>query len=239
MALDMATGKIVWSVQDTEDDAWLSGCGAGGSDNPSGISENCPKPIGPDYDFGSSMILKTLPDGHRVLIAAQKSGMVWAHDPDQMGKLLWKAQLVDKLALGMITFGGAADDQNAYFGLRSGGIAAVSLKTGQKKWFTPLPGQVANGPYAGQTAAITAIPGVVFSGGWDGVLRALSSDTGKEIWQVNTAQEYKTVNGVKANGGSMASAGPTIVNGTLFVGSGYLFGAAGKPGNVLLAFSPQ
>jgi polyvinyl alcohol dehydrogenase (cytochrome) len=239
MALDMATGKIVWSVQDTENDAWLSGCGAGGSNNPAGISENCPEPIGPDFDFGSSMILRTFPDGHRILIAAQKSGMVWAHDPDKMGKLLWKTQLVDKLALGMITFGGAADEQNAYFGLRSGGIAAVSLKTGDRKWFAPLPGQRAGGPYEGQTAALTAIPGVVFSGGWDGILRAFAADNGREIWEINTTREFKTVNGVKANGGSMASAGPTVVNGMLFVGSGYLFGDGGNRGNVLLAFTPQ
>lgn len=238
MALDMSTGKVLWSVQDTENDSWLSGCGGGGTNNPDGISENCPEPLGPDFDFGSSMILRTLPDGHRVLVAAQKSGMVWGHDPDQNGKLLWKVQLVDKLALGMITFGGAADDQNAYFGLRSGGIAAVSLKTGEKKWFTPLPGQKPGGPFQGQTAALTVIPGVVFSGAWDGTLRALSTENGKVIWEVNTAHEFKTVNGVKANGGTMASAGPTIVGGTLFVGSGYQFGT-GIPGNVLLAFTPQ
>ena len=184
------------------------------------------------------MILRTLPDGHRVLVAAQKSGMVWAHDPDQNGKVLWKVQLVDKLALGMITFGGAADDQNAYFGLRSGGIAAVSLKTGEKKWFTPLPGQRPGGPFEGQTAALTVIPGVVFSGGWDGILRALSTEDGHQIWEVNTAHEFKTVNEVKANGGTMASAGPTIVGGMLYVGSGYQFGT-GIPGNVLLAFSAQ
>jgi polyvinyl alcohol dehydrogenase (cytochrome) len=238
MALDMDTGKVLWSVQDTEDDAWLSGCGGGGTNNPDGISENCPKPLGPDFDFGSSMILRTLPDGQRVLVAGQKSGMVWAHDPDQGGKLLWKAQLVDKLALGMITFGGAADDLNAYFGLRSGGVAAVSLKTGERKWFTPLPGQRPGGPFQGQTAAPTVIPGVVFSGGWDGVLHALSAEDGHEIWEVNTAHSYETVNGVKANGGSMAAPGPMIVNGWLFVGSGYLFGG-GTPGNVLLAFSAQ
>jgi polyvinyl alcohol dehydrogenase (cytochrome) len=238
MALDMDTGKALWSVQDTEDDAWLSGCGGGGTNNPDGISDNCPKPLGPDFDFGSSMILRTLPDGHRVLVAGQKSGMAWAHDPDQEGKLLWKIQLVDKLALGMITFGGAADDQNAYFGLRSGGVAAVSLKTGEKKWFTPLPGQRPGEPFQGQTAALTVIPGVVFSGGWDGVLRAFSAEDGHNIWEVNTAHDYKTVNGVKANGGSMAAPGPTIVGGRLFVGSGYLFGG-GTPGNVLLAFSVQ
>lgn len=238
MALDMSTGKVLWSVQDTENDSWLSGCGNGGVNNPDGVSENCPDPLGPDFDFGSSMILKTLPDGHRVLIAAQKSGMVWAHDPDQQGKLLWKVQLVDKLALGMITFGGAADDQNAYFGLRSGGIAAVDLKTGEKKWFTPLPGQKSAGRWEGETAALTVIPGVVFSGGWDGILRALSTTDGKQIWEFNTHRDFQTANGVKANGGTMASAGPTIVGGMLYVGSGYQFGT-GYPGNVLLAFSPQ
>jgi polyvinyl alcohol dehydrogenase (cytochrome) len=238
MALDMSTGKVLWSVSDTENDAWLSGCGNGGTNNPDGISENCPKPLGPDFDFGSSMILRTLPDGHRVLVAGQKSGMVWGHDPDQNGKLLWKVQLVDKLALGMITFGGAADDQNAYFGLRSGGIAAVSLKSGEKKWFTPLPGQKPGGPWQGQTAALTVIPGVVFSGGWDGILRALSTEDGHQIWEINTAHDFQTVNGVKANGGTMASAGPTIVGGTLYVGSGYQFGT-GTPGNVLLALTPQ
>ena len=238
MALDIDTGRVLWSVQDTEEDAWLSGCGGGGANNPDGISDNCPKPLGPDFDFGSSMILRTLPDGHRVLIAGQKSGMVWAHDPDQKGKVLWKTQLVDKLALGMITFGGAADDQNAYFGLRSGGVAALSLKTGEKKWFTPLPGQRPGGPFQGQTAALTVIPGVVFSGGWDGILRAFLAEDGHEIWEITTAHDYTTVNGAKANGGSMAAPGPTIVGGVLFVGSGYLFGG-GTPGNVLLAFSAQ
>jgi polyvinyl alcohol dehydrogenase (cytochrome) len=239
MALNMDTGKVLWSVQDTEDDAWLSGCGGGGTNNPDGLSENCPKPLGPDFDFGSSMILRTLPDGHRVLVAGQKSGMVWGHDPDQDGKVLWKTQLVDKLALGMITFGGAADDQNAYFGLRSGGVAAVSLKTGAKEWFTPLPGQRPGGAAEGQTAALTAIPGVVFSGGWDGILHALSTENGHEIWEVNTAHEYETVNRVKANGGSMAAPGPTIVGGRLFVGSGYMFGGGSTAGNVILMFSAQ
>jgi polyvinyl alcohol dehydrogenase (cytochrome) len=238
VALDMKTGKILWSVQDTANDAWLVGCGTGTTPNPAGPSENCPKELGPDYDFGSSPILRTLPDGHRLLIAGQKSGMVWAHDPDRKGALVWKAQLVDKLALGMITFGGAADEQNAYFGLRSGGIAAVQLKTGERKWFTPLEGQKPGGQPAGQTAALTAIPGVVFSGGWDGILRALSTDDGRLLWEYKTAQEFKTVNGVAAKGGSMGAPGPTVAGGMLFVGSGYVFGA-GVPGNVLLAFSVQ
>ncbi len=229
MALDMATGKIMWTRQDTPNDAWIVGCGSQNS------SENCPKDLGPDYDFGASPILRTLPDGHRVLIAGQKSGMVWGHDPDQEGTVLWKTQIVQKLALGMITFGGAADEQNAYFGLRNGGIAAVQYSTGEKKWFTPIEGPKAPGP-RGENAAITAIPGVVFSDGWDGMVRAFASDDGHLVWEYNTIQDYHTVNGVAARGGSMGAPGPTVADGMLFVGSGYVF-SAGTPGNVLLAFT--
>jgi polyvinyl alcohol dehydrogenase (cytochrome) len=233
MALDLKTGKIMWSVQDTENDAWLSGCGGEIK------SENClsPAEIGPDYDFGASPILKTLPNGHRILVAGQKSGMVWGHDPDRDGMVVWKAQLVQKLALGMITFGGAADDQNAYFGLRTGGVAAVQMDTGAQKWFTAVPPPPGPGP-KGENAAITAIPGAIFSGGWDGMLRAFSTADGHLLWEYNMVRSYETVNHVPAKGGSMAAPGPTVAGGMLFVGSGYLFGA-GTPGNALLVFSAQ
>jgi polyvinyl alcohol dehydrogenase (cytochrome) len=233
MALDMKTGKIMWSIQDTENDAWISGCGGEIK------SENClsPSEIGPDYDFGASPILRTLPNGHRILVAGQKSGMVWGHDPDREGTVVWKAQLVKKLALGMITFGGAADDQNAYFGLRTGGVAAVRMDTGEQKWFTPIPPPPGPGP-KGETAAITAIPGAIFSGGWDGMLRAFSTADGHQLWEYNMVRDYDTVNHVPAKGGSMAAPGPTVAGGMLFVGSGYVFGA-GTPGNALLVFSAQ
>lgn len=233
MALDLKTGKVIWSVQDTEEDAWLSGCGGEIK------SDNClpPSEIGPDFDFGASPILKTLPNGHRILVAGQKSGMVWGHDPDRDGTVAWKAQLVKRLALGMITFGGASDDQNAYFGLRSGGVAAVKLDTGEQKWFAPIPPPPGPGP-KGENAAITAIPGAIFSGGWDGMLRAFSTEDGKLIWEYNMIRDFETVDHVPARGGSMAAAGPTVAGGMLFVGSGYVF-TTGIPGNALLVFSAQ
>ena len=161
--------------------------------------------------------------------------MVWAHDVDKKGAVVWKAQLVDKLALGMITFGGAADGQRAYFGLRTGGVASVELATGEKKWFTPEDDSHSSIPLRGQTAAVSAIPGVVFSGGWDGMLRAYATDDGRQLWQYDTGHEFITVNSVPAKGGSMGAAGPVAAGGMLFAGSGYVFGA-GTPGNVLLAF---
>ena len=81
-----------------------------------------------------------------------------------------------------------------------------------------------------------AIPGVVFSGGWDGMLRAYSTEDGRQLWEYDTAHEFTTVNSVAAKGGSMGAPGPVVAGGMLFAGSGYVFGA-GTPGNVLLAFS--
>ncbi|HEY7337094.1 MAG TPA: PQQ-binding-like beta-propeller repeat protein [Bryobacteraceae bacterium] len=233
LAIDLPTGKIVWSVQDTENDAWLVGC------NGAKPPENCPKSLGPDHDFGSSPILKTLPDGRTLLIAGQKSGNVWAHDPDQKGAVVWRAALVNNTTEfgGKIVWGGAADDRNAYFGLGPGGIGAVQLRDGERKWFTPLQPAPPVAAHPGQDGALSAIPGLVFSGGFDGVLRALAADTGRVVWEYNTARDFEAVNGVTAKGGSLSVAGPTIARGMLFAGSGYVGVRNGMPGNVLLAFS--
>ncbi len=133
--------------------------------------------------------------------------------------------------------------QNVYYSLQTGGVAALRLSDGTRAWFTKLdPVAPAGGGRArrGTVAAVTVIPGVVFAGGWDGVLHALSAADGHELWQTNTAQEFKTVNGVAGKGGSLGAPGPVIVGGTLYVGSGYIALAGnGMPGNVFLAFSPE
>jgi polyvinyl alcohol dehydrogenase (cytochrome) len=70
----------------------------------------------------------------------------------------------------------------------------------------------------------------------DGHLRAYATSDGRILWDVDTARDYQTVNGVKANGGAIDGPGPVVVNGALYVNSGYGF-VGGTPGNVLLAFS--
>ncbi|HLH41674.1 MAG TPA: PQQ-binding-like beta-propeller repeat protein [Bryobacteraceae bacterium] len=233
VALNLDDGKILWSAQDTENDAWLAGC------NGARASENCPKALGPDHDFGSSPILKTLGGGRTILIAGQKSGNVWAHDPDRKGAVIWRTALVNNTAEfgGKIVWGGAADDQNAYFGLGPGGIAAVQLRDGERKWFTALAPAPAVASHPGQDGALSAIPGVVFSGGFDGVLRALAADTGRVLWEYDTVRDFPTVNGAPARGGSLSVAGPTVAGGMVFAGSGYVGVRNGMPGNALLAFS--
>ncbi len=231
MALDMDNGKMLWYVQDTPGDAWVVDCIEG-----RGTKQNCPENAGPDYDFGASPILRTLPDGKTVLIAGQKSGNVWAHDVDRKGAVVWKTSLFTQAPgpTGQISFGGSADDRASYFGLNSGGVASLLLTNGERRWFTAM--DPAQGRQRGQDAAVTVIPGVVFSGGWDGMLRALSSTDGKILWQFDMLRNFDTMNKVTANGGSMGAAGPTVAGGMVFVGSGYPGVQSGRNGNVLLAF---
>ena len=236
MALDLKTGKELWHYQIQENDAFMGGCGGGANK-----SDNCPVNPGPDLDIGNSPILKTLPDGKRILLTAAKDGRVFALDPDKKGALLWMTNAAPPpppgatgfARLGGIVWGGAADNNNVYYGLSSGGMSALKLTTGEKIWYTPLakPGTRVN-----NAAAVSAIPGVAFVAGSDGVLHALSTTDGKIIWEYNTARDFDTVNKVPAKGGAINSIGPTIVNGMLFIGSGYAV-SGNNFGNVLLAFS--
>ena len=228
MAVDIDTGKLLWSFQATANDVFMGGCT--GTER----SDACPTPMGPDMDIGNSPILVTLPDGKRSLLAGTKSADVFALDPDNKGALLYRVNaaggpinVTARAARGSIVWGGAADGQQVYYGAGGAGLVALKPATGDVAWSFRS---------AGLGAAPTAIPGVVFQGAGDGRLVAVSSAAGTLLWQFNTAQEFKTVNNVMAHGGAIASSGAVIVDGMLFVGSGYAINSGATAGNVLLAF---
>ena len=239
IAFDLNSGRKLWSRQLTARDLWNSGCVAPQRDN-------CPGQRGDDFDFGAPPVLKSLSGGHDVLLLAQKSGMVYALDPGHRGKLLWRSHLGHGGPLGGIQWGGAADNRNAYFPLSDyddanplagGGLFALDLRTGKKVWYAapPKPACAAQfGCSAAQMAPPTAIPGIVFAGSLDGHLRAYDSRDGTVLWDFDTNQEFPTTNGVRAHGGSLNGAGPTVVSGMVYVNTGYTNAMAG---NVLLAFS--
>lgn len=221
IALDLSTGAVRWTHQVYANDAFLVGCGAVNS-------ENCPKKLGPDRDIPASPILVTHADGTRSLIVAARPNEVLAFDPDNGGKLRWRVQVPRNGNGRGLIWGGTTDGENAYFGLSSGGMVAVSLRDGTERWYSPI----APGSHG---AVASSIEGAVLIGGLDGVIRALSTKDGSVIWQYATDREFETVNGVKARGGSITAAGAVITDGKVFATSGYSV-IFGKPGNVLLAF---
>jgi polyvinyl alcohol dehydrogenase (cytochrome) len=92
--------------------------------------------------------------------------------------------------------------------------------------------------HRGLSAAVGVVPGVVFAPRLDGTLRAFSTFDGRQLWQYDTTQKATTVNGVPGKGGSIGSAGAAVVNGMVYVTSGYVGFLNGQPGNLLLAFGP-
>ena len=234
MAFDLQTGKVLWTQQALADDAWIPACAPGAA-----LAGNCPEDLGPDYDFGASPILKSLPGGRRLLITVAKSGIAWAMDPDKEGAVVWKTPEPARAAgpEGEMVWGAAADDRHLYVGLTSGGVAAYRLTSGAIAWTTPIP-PADPSRRSGHSGAVTVTPGMVYSGGWDGVLRALEADSGRVVWQYDTMRDFDTVNKMPARGGSMGAPGATVAGGMVFVGSGYIGVRNGTPGNVLLAFGP-
>ena len=239
VALDLKTGEILWHFQAQADDAFMGGCS--GPEK----TDNCPDPNGPDQDIGNSPILRKLANGKSVVVFGMKNGTVTALDPDNKGAVVWTTHVVDipkgqehtfAALLNGVVWGGAADDKNVYYGLQSGGMVALKLATGDVVWRAAFPKPA--GARVINSAAATMMPGVVFLAGSDGALHALSTADGRVLWEYDTAQKFDTVNKVEARGGAIASIGPSIVNGMLFIGSGYAV-TGSNFGNVLLAFSVQ
>jgi polyvinyl alcohol dehydrogenase (cytochrome) len=198
--------------------------------------------------------------GREVLVAGQKSGVVYGLDPSSRGKLLWQTRVGIGSSSGGVQWGMASDGKNVYAAtadavrtagdqgslqignatfdpVKGGGLTALDVLTGRKTWFAPSTPckPVREGCSPAQPGALTVIPGAVFSGSMDGHLRAFSTVDGRLIWDYDTQRSYQTANGVAAQGGSLDGAGAVVVDGMLYINSGYPR-LGGAPGNVLLAF---
>ena len=258
LALNAKTGKLAWSRQLTSGDSFTNACLIPG--NP-----NCPPPAGPDFDFGEPPILVSLSNGRQTLVIGQKSGVVYALDPDRNGQVQWQTRLGKGGPLGGVMWGSASDDRRMYVALsdigfkgavpdknsangyrvlpdphQGGGLFALDLNTGEKVWSAPPADVCGNREDCSpaQSQAVSMIPGVVFSGSLDGHIRAYSTADGRILWDFDTVREYAAANGRPAHGGSLDGPGPVVAGGMLFVSSGY-GKSGGMPGNALLAFSVE
>ena len=244
IAIELATGAVRWVRQTIAGDAWNAACLKAGS------LANCPKEDGPDFDFGAPPILARLLNGKDIVLAGQKSGMIFGLDPDADGKILWQARagmggFNGGVHWGMATAGptlfvGIADTpgNKGAVGPRRNGLHAFRSETGEPLWSILEKPTCATGGFQCDTALsapVTLTDGIVFAGAHNGLLRAYSSRTGRLLWSTDTRRKFATVNGVAAMGGSIDSAGPVVAGGRLIVNSGYdKFGEI--PGNVLLVF---
>jgi polyvinyl alcohol dehydrogenase (cytochrome) len=243
IALDLATGRVKWRNQVTENDSFLMGCYRPGT-------PNCPSHMGPDHDFGASPILFKQRDGKDIILAGQKSGAVFGIDPD-LGTTLWRSKVGAGSAMGGIEWGMAADGERLYVAVADmfapptkgkPGLFALDPATGAELWYTAapkIPCSFSGRCFNAQSAAPTVIPGVVLSTTTDGHLRAYDALDGKILLDFDTAgQKYQTINGVKdQGGGTLDVAGPTVADGMMYIISGYAGAMSGPPDNVLLAFS--
>jgi polyvinyl alcohol dehydrogenase (cytochrome) len=211
VALDLNTGKEVWSYQAIPRDIWNFDC------------RNTPDCDDLDVDFGTAPIFFKGAGGKRLIGAGQKSGWFYALDP-ATGKPAWKTEVGPGGKLGGIEFGIASDGERAYAAVsnfpRQGSVSALDGATGKILWQTLSPDGKANfGPI---TVTGTGSNRLVWAGSSGGFMRAYDASNGKILWEFDT--------------GGAIGGGPTVVDGTVYVGSGYKFLRIGKGNNKLYAF---
>ena len=243
LAIDMKTGAIKWAYRAVNwnlpgiangTDDWNVACLVGFLPG----QGNCPTAAGPDYDFASApnLITYTTANGGQktILGAGQKSGIYFAFDPDT-GALLWQTLVGPGSALGGMEWGSAFDGKRIYVSIANlygiptsvggaGSWAALDPATGQILWQVGDPnGAITVGP-------VTVANGTVFVSSMAGAptaptMLALDAATGQTLWTYAA--------------GSSVNAGPAVVDGVLYWGSGYAH--LGIPGfttnNKFYAFS--
>ena len=250
LAIRMDDGSLAWKFQATQNDIFLTGC----MNQPDG--PNCPPPgsISKDWDFGAGLMLAKKSDGTDLVIGGQKSGVVWALDPDT-GRLVWSTKVGGGGALGGVHWGMAFDGQRLFVANNmspgptadevSPGLSALDIDSGRVIWkYLHQPDcsgarrqeiRTCASSY-GMSAATLLVDGAVVQGANDGYLKVFDAGNGEPVFTFDTARSFDTVNGIKGHGGAIDNAGIVAANGMLFVQSGY--GLMGVPGNLLLAFRP-
>lgn len=247
VAMDLTTGAIKWAARGLPYDAWNVGCGL----NVPGVfvvppNDNCPNPQGPDWDFaqGPMLFSDTGNDDDVGLVGAgQKSGMFWTFRAKD-GKLIWSTQVAPAGLTGGLQWGSATDGQNIFVAVANsgltgsatnpgvwtlkdgstttaGGWASLDASTGNVQWTTkdPLNSRA--------EAAVSGANGVIFGCNLDqvhGTMYALDARSGKILWSFNGGSgQSPFVSGVFG----ACNAGPSIVDGMVFWGTGTFQGAPG------------
>ncbi len=245
LAFSLATGERQWAKQLLGGDAWNMACFIG-------EAANCPEEDGPDLDIGASTVLWSGGDRDYLLVG-QKSGDVYALDPDKGGAVVWHNKVGRGGFLGGVHWGMSVNEDSLFVpiadttitgrftGPVSPGIHALDPTSGEVRWYTPsAPDCDGKSPIPvcdqGMSAAITSTDQLIFAGSLDGNLNVYDSLSGEVLWSFDTFGDFESVSGDTALGGSIESDGPVLYKGHVLINSGYQFGAR-MPGNALMVFS--
>src|ERR1700738_2245939 len=228
LALDLKTGQIKWAKRLQGIDTFTATCGFGAARPPSG-NTNCPVPSSPDFDFGGAGPNLV----GNIVGYGQKSGIYWALNPDY-GNIVWATLVGPGSSLGGIEWGTATDGKRIYVAIANrfqlpytlapsgqkitwGAWSALDVTTGKILWQTadPTSGAIDRG-------SISVANGVMYAGSNSGQMYALDAATGNIFWNF-------------ASGGTVVD-GPSIVDGSLYWGSGYKE-IRGTGNNKVFAFS--
>ena len=116
----MDNGSLAWKFQATANDIFLTGC----INQPDG--PNCPpsSSVNKDWDFGAGIMLAKKSDGTELVVAGQKSGVVWALNPDT-GKVVFGAviELEEQDGAHRVTYQVVGEDEAD---IRAGRISITS-----------------------------------------------------------------------------------------------------------------
>ena len=208
-ALDLKTGQIKWARRLQGFDTWTLAC-----ITPTGPKANCPVPTSPDFDLGGSGPNLV----GNIVGFGQKSGIFWALNPDN-GNIVWATPVGPGASLGGIEWGTATDGQRIYVAIANsdhlpytlvpsgqkitwGAWSALDVATGKILWQSadPIAGSIDRG-------SVSVANGVMYAGSNSGQMYALDATNGNILWNF-------------ASGGTVID-GPSIVDGTLYWGSGY------------------
>ena len=196
VALDSADGKLRWVKQLVRPDAGTAGSG-----------------------FSSSPVLRTLATGNQVLLAGQKSGVVYGLDPDHGGEILWQTKI------GVSSAGAAG-----------GGASGVISMVGPPG-VAGSPGGVAWGSAADHRSLYVAISGLLAQpANTSGSLTALDMATGVARW--HTAAPEPACSWSERNCSHAQAQAVTVMPGSAFSGSmdGHLRAYSTIDGKILWDF---
>jgi polyvinyl alcohol dehydrogenase (cytochrome) len=224
LALDLKSGQVKWAKRLQGLDTWTVACLT-----PTGPKANCPVPTSPDFDLGGSGPNLV----GNIVGFGQKSGIFWALNPDN-GDIVWSTPVGPGASLGGIEWGTATDGQRIYVAIaNSDHLPYTLVPSGQQiTWGAWSALDVATGKILWQTAdptantidrgSVSVANGVVYAGSNSGQMYALDAKSGTILWNF-------------ASGGTVID-GPSIVDGTLYWGSGYR-NIQGTGNNKVYAFS--